>query len=434
MNPDYVRFDGSRSFGFNQNTASDPTLLVGTMPLTATAPVHFRVLDDRAEMTDQTKWSFLTGGIQSPASDAGLWTQVTGLGPFTIDPGNEIQVAFAVVTGSSREDLFQNADNAMVLWESTIQKAPTAQFIQNVDGPAVDVYLDGQRIHDDWAFQSASDFEALSVGEHTIDVVAGGENDNAQPLISKTISVSTSTDYHVLAHGKGEVVSLVIVDDVRKSHSVEDQATFYVAHGARDLDAVDVHLLQPGADAVVLLDNASYGAAGQYVTISPGLHDIEVTAAADGRLVNVFQFDLSDLAQQALMLGLSGAGASAREGLTMIGVLADGTILYPTAVTGTDSPPVLPQQFVLHGNYPNPFNPITTILIDLPANAKVTVEVFDVLGRAVLRTVPQDLEAGHGRMIRIAATALASGTYPYRVRATTATGTDIHIGQMTILK
>ena len=260
--PDYVGFDGSRSFGFSQNTASNPTLLVGTMPLTATAPVHFRVLDSGALMTDQTKWSYLTGGIHNPASGADHWTHVTGLGPFTIDPGKEIPVAFAVVTGSSREDLFQNADNAKALWESTIQQAPTAQFIQNVDGPAIDVYLDGQRIHDNWAFQSASDFEVLSVGEHTIDVVAGGENDNAQPLSSETIAVSTSTDYHVLAHGKGADVNLVIVDDVRKSHSVEDQAAFYVAHGARDLDAVDVHLLQPGADAVVLLDNASYGAAG----------------------------------------------------------------------------------------------------------------------------------------------------------------------------
>ncbi len=433
-NPDYVGFDRSRSFGFNQNTASNPTLTVGTMPLTATAPVHFRALGDRAEMTDQTKWSYLTGGIRTPASSADHWTQVTGLGPFTIDPGKEIQVAFAVVTGSSREDLFQNADNAKALWESTIQQAPTAQFIQNVDGPAIDVYLDGQRIHDDWAFQSASDFEVLSVGEHTIDVVSGGENDNAQPLISKTIAVSTSTDYHVLANGNGEDVNLVIVDGVRKSHSVEDQATFYVAHGARDLDAVGVHLLQPGADALVLLDNASYGASGQYATIPPGLHDIEVTAATDGRLINVFQFDLSGLAQQAFMLGLSGSGTSAREGLTMIGVLADGTILYPTAVTGTESPTELPQQFVLHGNYPNPFNPSTTILMDLPADAKVTVEVFDVLGRAVLRTMPQDLEAGHGRLIRIVAASLASGTYPYRVRATTATATEIHIGQMTILK
>ncbi|MXZ04724.1 MAG: S8 family serine peptidase [Rhodothermaceae bacterium] len=432
--PDYVGFDGSRSFGFNQNAAANPNLLVGTLPLTATSPVHFRVLNDRAEMTDRTKWSFLTGGIHSPPSGADHWTQVTGLGPFTIDPGKEIQVAFAVVTGGSREDLFQNADNAKVLWESTIQQAPTAQFIQNVDGPAIDVYLDGQRIHDDWAFQSASDFEVLSVGEHTIDVVAGGENDNAQPLSSKTIAVTTSTDYHILAHGKGEDVNLVIVNDVRKSHSVEDQATFYVAHGARELDVVDVHLLQPGADEVVLLDNASYGASGQYVTVSPGLHDIEVTAAADGRLVNVFQFDLSGLAQQAFMLGLSGSGTSAREGLTMIGVLADGTILYPTAVTRTESPTELPHQFVLHSNYPNPFNPSTTILMDLPADAKVTVEVFDVLGRVVLRTMPQDLEAGRGRLIRIAAAALASGTYPYRVRATTATGTEVQIGQMTILK
>ncbi|MYH08354.1 MAG: T9SS type A sorting domain-containing protein [Rhodothermaceae bacterium] len=120
--------------------------------------------------------------------------------------------------------------------------------------------------------------------------------------------------------------------------------------------------------------------------------------------------------------------------MTLLGVRADGTILYPPAVTRTESPTELPHQFVLHSNYPNPFNPSTTILMDLPADAKVTVEVFDVLGRVVLRTMPQDLEAGRGRLIRIAAAALASGTYPYRVRATTATGTEVQIGQMTILK
>ena len=430
---DHVGFDQTRNLGIQQDLASDPTVAVGTMPLTANAPVHYRAVHSEPR-TDQSKWSYMTGGIQSPGTGAAAWSQVTGLGPFTIHPGKEIQVAFAVVTGSSREDLFRNADNAKVLWESTIQQAPTAQFIQNVDGPAVDVYLDGQRIRDDWSFQSASKFEVLSAGEHTIDVVAGSENNNAQPLSSKTIEVSTSTHYHILAHGQGENVSLVIVDDVRTSHAAEDQATFYVAHGARDLDAVDVRLLQPGADAVVLLDNASYGAAGQYVTITPGSHDIEVTSATDGRLVNVFQFDLSGLAEQAFVLSLSGTGTAAREGLTMIGVLANGTILYPTAVTRTDSPAELPQQFTLHGNYPNPFNPSTTVLMDLPKAAQVTVEVFDVLGRIVLRTAPEELEAGHGRAIRLDASNLASGTYVYRVRALTVAGVGTRTSQLTLVK
>ncbi len=431
---DYALFDGTRNLGYQQDAASNPTVVVGTMPLSANVPVHFRAFRYGEPLTDQTKWSYLTGGIQSPGSEANDWTQVTGLGPFTIAPGQEVQVAFAVVTGRSREDLFQNADNAKALWEGTLRQAPTAQFIQNIDGPALDVYLDGQRLFDDWAFQSASAFDVLSQGEHTIDVVRGGDGDNAQPLRSQSISVGTATDYHVIAHGKGEDVDVVFVDDVRRSHDVDDQAAFYVTHGARDLEAVDVRLLQPGGAAVVLLDDAAYGTVGSYVSVPPGSYDVEVVAAADQRLVNVFEFDLGGLSRQAFVLSLSGLGTSAREGLTMMGVQADGTVFFPSGVTRTGDQTELPEHFVLHGNYPNPFNPHTTILVDLPMSATVTVEVFDVLGRAVLRSVPEELEAGSLRAIRMDVAQLASGTYPYRVRAATAAGIEVRMSQMTILK
>ena len=41
-------------------------VVVGTMPLSANAPVHFRALRYGEPQTDQSKWSYLTSGIQSP--------------------------------------------------------------------------------------------------------------------------------------------------------------------------------------------------------------------------------------------------------------------------------------------------------------------------------------------------------------------------------
>jgi len=52
-------------------------------------------------------------------------------------------------------------------------------------------------------------------------------------------------------------------------------------------------------------------------------------------------------------------------------------------VTGGTSGVNTPAAFVLNGAYPNPFNPMTKISFNLPAEARTTVEVLDVRGRLV---------------------------------------------------
>ena len=54
----------------------------------------------------------------------------------------------------------------------------------------------------------------------------------------------------------------------------------------------------------------------------------------------------------------------------------------------------LPLVSRLHGNYPNPFNPRTTIKFDLKQSGPVDLAVFDVAGRLVKRLVQQEVPAG----------------------------------------
>jgi hypothetical protein len=44
----------------------------------------------------------------------------------------------------------------------------------------------------------------------------------------------------------------------------------------------------------------------------------------------------------------------------------------------------IPDQFTLNQNFPNPFNPLTTIHYQLPQAAKVTIDIFDILGKRVI--------------------------------------------------
>ena len=75
-----------------------------------------------------------------------------------------------------------------------------------------------------------------------------------------------------------------------------------------------------------------------------------------------------------------------------------------------------PTAFALEANYPNPFNPETTIHLALPVASHVVVEVYDVLGRQVASLVERELEAGRHSVV-FDARGLASGIYMYRMAA-----------------
>ena len=55
----------------------------------------------------------------------------------------------------------------------------------------------------------------------------------------------------------------------------------------------------------------------------------------------------------------------------------------------------VPKEFALHDNYPNPFNPVTTINYDLPKEAKVLLIVYDLMGREVARLNDSFMPAGY---------------------------------------
>ena len=94
----------------------------------------------------------------------------------------------------------------------------------------------------------------------------------------------------------------------------------------------------------------------------------------------------------------------------------------------------LPETFVLQGNYPNPFNPSTTIQFSLPETADVEIQIFDMLGRRAMVIPSQSIEAGANRSIQLNASALASGSYFYRVIARMDSKTLVESGRMMLVK
>lgn len=69
------------------------------------------------------------------------------------------------------------------------------------------------------------------------------------------------------------------------------------------------------------------------------------------------------------------------------------------------------------GNYPNPFNPVTTIRYELPKSVKVNISVYDILGRRVKELVNEEKEPGRYE-IQFNVNNLSSGVYFYRIVTT----------------
>jgi hypothetical protein len=86
-----------------------------------------------------------------------------------------------------------------------------------------------------------------------------------------------------------------------------------------------------------------------------------------------------------------------------------------TAVTSVFFAANAPEQYLLGQNFPNPFNPNTTIAYELPHAGIVSLKVYDVMGREVSVQAEGEQEAG-GYSVQFNAQTLSSGIYFYQLR------------------
>jgi hypothetical protein len=94
----------------------------------------------------------------------------------------------------------------------------------------------------------------------------------------------------------------------------------------------------------------------------------------------------------------------------------------------------VPIEFSLHENYPNPFNPKTTISFELLHNDFVNITIYDILGREVKTLINQTQDAGYRSVIWDATNdygkPVSAGIYLYQIQA----GEYISTKKMVLLK
>ena len=200
-------------------------------------------------------------------------------------------------------------------------------------------------------------------------------------------------------------------------HTLFDSEVFFGGMGiARDLNGdglLDVALvdINPATGPALMVLLGQHGGApvleGRYPL--PGKGDQVLAGDVDG-----------DGVDDLVVLGIS---AEAGEGLEP-GAGNDGAFVFinqSSPVTVVASETAVPSTFALGANYPNPFNPATTIPLSVPADAEdVELAIYNVLGQPVRQVWAGPLAAGEHRLGWDGRDALgqpvAAGVYLYRLQ------------------
>jgi len=94
------------------------------------------------------------------------------------------------------------------------------------------------------------------------------------------------------------------------------------------------------------------------------------------------------------------------------------TLSNPVAI---DRNGILPVEYVLHQNYPNPINPITTISYALAEMSEVKLTIYDITGREVATIVTRQQTTGYHDVqwsgLNTAGNLVSTGVYFCRLEA-----------------
>lgn len=98
------------------------------------------------------------------------------------------------------------------------------------------------------------------------------------------------------------------------------------------------------------------------------------------------------------------------------GTYANGVFKYDRRlISAGNITEIIPENYKLYSNYPNPFNPATNIRYDIPKNAQVLIKVYDILGRIVYSS--SEYKQAGSYEVKFDGSNLASGMYLYSFEA-----------------
>lgn len=152
--------------------------------------------------------------------------------------------------------------------------------------------------------------------------------------------------------------------------------------------------------------------ASNYSAVNLDTFSFSITGSVNGTIVQYY-FAAQDIALPTSKMSTLPAGGS---GINPPGTTAPSTrFQYTVGITAIEPiSGIIPEKFNLYANYPNPFNPTTTIKFDIAKSTNASIIIYDVTGRVVETLLNEELKPGRYE-VKMDASHLASGVYFYKL-------------------
>lgn len=314
-----------------------------------------------------------------------------------------------------------------------VTSTATVQFINASSAGTLDVFVNGANRADNLAPQTGTAYDAsVPAGDVTVEFRDQGGTTMAS--FSPRLDAGQRDIFVLIGGSGGQALQLMRATEAQPVPitpvvvASPGQVKKFVLHASVSIGTVDLFLLDiDNMRTKQLGANLSFGQTTGYDDVPADLTQSQI-ANTQGE-IDVFRFPLNAFEGKVVTVIFTSNGSN-----SMFLVDSDGNEIGGQITTATEDEAGVPDQFALDGNYPNPFNPVTTIRFDLPQTAAVSVEVIDVLGRVVMTIPSQQYVAGAQHRLEVDASSLSSGMYLYRVIAEMETETQIRTGRMTLIK
>ncbi|REJ81955.1 MAG: DUF4397 domain-containing protein [Bacteroidetes bacterium] len=248
------------------------------------------------------------------------------------------------------------------------------QIIHNAADPAasaVDVYVNGTLELDDFAFRTATPYIDMPADVMlNIGVAPSSSTSVNDTLRNFEVMLQNGETYAAIANGVINPASfapnpdaiptdftLFLQSGMREVAMNAGEVDLRVVHGSSDAPTVDVL-----ANSAIIVDDAAYSAITGYLSVPPSVYLLDITPGNNNSIIVAsFTADISTLAGQSVNILASGfLDPSMNQNgpaFTLIAVLADGTVINLSNVTGIEEG-IKETGYVI---FPNPSRDFITI-------------------------------------------------------------------------